>query len=257
MKTYLVRLLPIIALGMLAGCATPLPPRIAADPGILRVGITPNSPPMIFRQGDQMLGIDAELAEAFGKELGRKVVFTEFKWEDLLDAPEQDRADIIMSSITITPARGYRMAFTDPYMKVGQMALVRNEDKYNFQVNLANNAKRGIGVVRSTTGDQLVQQEYSRAKVKYFNSGDAAAKALVDRKIDLFVSDSPMIWYLGGQYESSGLTVAPMVFTQEYLGWGIRRQDDALRTAANAFLQKIRENGELSRIYARWMPGFR
>jgi ABC-type amino acid transport substrate-binding protein len=252
------------ALALLAGCAAPKPdpkpdPKpaaVAANPAVLRVGITPNAPPMIFKQGGQIVGIEAELAKAMGREIGRVVAFVEFKWEDLMDALVDDKIDIIMSSLSITPARRYRIAFTNPYLKVGQMALVRSEDKYKFALNLAASAERGIGVKRGTTAEQLLRQEYRRAKIKYYLSGADAAAALGNQSVDLFLSDSPMIWYLAGQYESKGLTVSPMILTEEYLGWGVRRTDDGLREAANAFLQKAQENGELTRILRRWMPGY-
>ncbi|MGB7747153.1 MAG: ABC transporter substrate-binding protein [Verrucomicrobiia bacterium] len=256
MKTLFQTTLVISALTLLAGCATSPPPPVAANPAILRVGVTPNSPPMIFKQGGQIIGVEADLAQALGRDLGRQVVFVELKWEDLMDALDEDRIDIIMSSLSITPARRYRIAFTNPYLKVGQMALVRSEDKYKFMLNLAGSAQRGIGVKPGTTAELLVRQEYPRAKVKYYRSGEGAAAALAGQNLDLFLSDSPMIWYLGGRYEARGLTVAPMVFTEEYLGWGVRRADDRLRAAANVFLQKSQENGELKRILRRWMPGF-
>ena len=244
------------ALALLGGCATPPPPPVAANPGILRVGITPNSPPMIFKQDGQVVGVDAELAQALGRELGRQVVFVESKWEDLIDALADDNVDIIMSSLSITAARRYRIAFTNPYLKVGQLALARAEDKYKFLSDPAGDAKRGIGVERGTTAEQVLRQEYPRAVIKYYRSGEDAAAALTSQSLDLFVSDSPLIWYLGGRYESKGLIVAPMHFTEEYLGWGVRRSDDRLRDAANAFLQKAQGSGDLNRILRRWMPGF-
>jgi polar amino acid transport system substrate-binding protein len=255
MKTICHMALLGAALTLLAGCASPQPPPVAANPAILRVGLAPNAPPMIFKQGGQIVGVEADLAQALGRDLGRQVVFVPLKWEDLIDALNEDRIDIIMSSMSITPARRSQIAFTNPYLKIGQMALVRSEDKYKFMYNLAVLAKRGIGVKPGTTAELLVRQEYSRAKVKYYRSGEDAAAALASQKLDLFLSDSPIIWYLGGRYESRGLTVAPMVFTEEYLGWGVRRTDDRLRDAANAFLQKSQENGELNRIMRRWMPG--
>jgi ABC-type amino acid transport substrate-binding protein len=257
MKTIFHAMLLAAAFALLAGCATHQPPPVAANPAILRVGITPNAPPMIFKQDGQIVGVDAELAQALGRELGRQVVFVEFKWEDLIDALDQDKIDIIMSSMSITPARRYRIAFTNPYLKVGQMALVRSEDKYKFMVNLAGSAERGVGVERGTTAEQLLREEFSGAKVKYYTSGEDAATALVNQKLDLFISDLPMIWYLGGRYESKGLTVAPMLFTEEYLGWGVRRSDDQLCAQANASLRKMQENGDLVGILRRWMPGYR
>ena len=259
MKTIFPTSLLAAAVTLLAGCATTprqQSPPVAANPAILRVGITPNAPPMIFKEGGQVVGVEAELAQALGRESGRQVVFVELKWEDLIDALAENKVDVIMSSMSITPARKYRIAFTNPYLRVGQMALVRSEDKYKFTMDLAGTAKRGIGVERGTTAESLLRQEFPRAKVKYFHSGDDAAAALASRSVDVFVSDSPMIWYLGGRYESKGLTVAPMLLTEEYLGWGVRRADDGLLEAANAFLQKSQANGELNRILRRWMPGF-
>ena len=257
MKTTIHTALLAAAFALLGGCATRQSPPVAANPAILRVGITPNAPPMIFKQGTQIVGIDAELAQALGRDLGRRVVFVEFKWKDLIDGLVEDKVDIVMSSLSITPARQYRIAFTNPYLKVGQMALVRSEDKYKFVSNLAAAATRGVGVERGTTAESLVRQEFPRARVKYFSSGEAAAAALAGRNLDLFIGDSPLIWYLAGSHESQGLMVAPMVFSEEYLGWGVRRTDDQLREAANAFLQKSADNGDLARILQRWMPGFR
>ena len=257
MKTMKALFECLLAAGIVllaGGCATP-PPPVAANPSILRVGITPNSPPMIFKQDGQIVGVEAELALALGHDLGRQVVFVEFKWDDLVDAVVEDKIDIIMSSMSITPARRYQIAFANPYLKVGQMALVRSEDKYKFVFNLAESANRGIGVKRGTTAEFLMRQEYPRARVKYYDSGEAAAAAVTSESVDLFVSDSPMIWYLGGRYEAKGLAVSPMVLTEEYLGWGVRRTDDHLLNSANAFLQKIQANGELNRILKHWMPG--
>jgi len=243
-------------ISLLAGCATDSPGSSAApDPGTLRVGVTPNAPPMIFKQDGQVVGVEAELAQALGRDLGRRVVFVEEKWEDLIDSLAENRIDIIMSGMSITLPRSYRVAFSKPYLGVGQIALTRSGEKYDYVFNLATQAKRGVGVKPGTTADFLVQQELPRATRKYFNSGEEAAEALVRKKIDLFISDGPMIWYLASRYESKGLTVAPLLLSQEQLGWGIRRGDTALLQAVNTFLAKSQANGQLNAVLRRWMPG--
>jgi polar amino acid transport system substrate-binding protein len=221
------------------------------------VGVTPDAPPMIFKEGGQYVGVEAELAGALGKELGRRVVFVDQKWEDLIDALAENRIDIIMSAMSITLPRSYRAAFCDPYLRVGQIALTRAGEKYDYVINLAVQAERGVGVKRGTTADFLLQQEIPRAKRKYFNTGEEAAQALVKKKIDLFLSDAPMIWYLASRYETKGLAVGPLLLSQEQLAWAVRRTDDQLRNAANAFLKKAQASGELNQILKRWMPGFK
>jgi polar amino acid transport system substrate-binding protein len=244
---------------LLAGCATQSAPQAAGpapDPTILRVGVTPNAPPMIFKEGG-LVGAEADLAQALGHALGRKIVFVEEKWESLIDSLCDNRIDIIMSPTTITLARSYRIAFSDPYLNVGQMALTRSGETYNYVLNLAAQAKRGIGVKPGTTADLLVRQEMPGVARKYFPDGETAAEALLKQKVDLFISDSPMIWYLAGHYEAKGLSVIPIMLSQEQLGWGVRRGDTELLKQVNAFLGKAQTSGELSRILGRWMPGLR
>jgi len=229
---------------------------LAADAPVLRVGVTANAPPMIFKSDGRIIGVEAELAEALGRHLGRKVVFVEQKWDELIDAVSEDKCDIIMSSMSITPARSYRIAFSDSYLKVGQMVLARADEKYKYMANIAVQAKRGIGVKEGTIADFLVQQELPGAKRKYFKNGDDAAAALLRNKIDIFISDAPMIWYLAAHYEAKGLVVTPMILTQEQLGWGVARTNTKLLAEVNDFLKKSQGSGELNRVFSRWMPGF-
>jgi len=212
---------------------------------------------MIFKQGGQIVGVEADLASALGQALGRRVVFVEEDWGKLIDALCEERTDIIMSGMSITQARRYRIAFTNPYLQVGQMALTRSGEQYSYLMNLASQVKNGVGVKAGTTAEFLVRQEFPQLKRKYYKTGEDAAAALMKKKIDLFISDVPQVWYLAGLYEAKGLAVMPTVLSQEVLGWGVRRVDTQLLDAANAFLQKAQENGELRRTFSKWMPGFR
>jgi polar amino acid transport system substrate-binding protein len=212
---------------------------------------------MVFKEGDRVVGVEADMVAALGQALGRRVVFVEQPWENIIEALCEQRIDIIMSGMSITPARHYRIAFTNPYLRVGQMALTRTGEKYSYLLNLASQAERGVGVKAATTADFLVRQEYPRLKRKYYKSGEDAAAALLKKKIDLFISDAPLVWHLAGMYESKGLAVTPLILSQEELAWGVRREETQLLDSVNAFLQKARDSGELNRTFSKWMPGFR
>jgi polar amino acid transport system substrate-binding protein len=241
---------------LLSGCPQPLAAEPAATGPPFRVGVAPEFPPMIFKEGPKLVGVEADFAQALGRELGRPVIFVELPWEDLLNALEAERIDIIMSSMSITRARQFRVAFADPYLRIGQMALVRADEQYRYMLFENSLAEKAVGVRKATTGDLLVQQEFPRAKRKYFKTGNEAAKALVKKKIDLFVSDSTVIWYLAGLYEAQGLVVAPMVMSDEMLAWGVRRTDTQLLESVNAFVKRIKASGDLMQILRRWMPRF-
>ena len=255
MKSFLSKALFGATMLLLAGGADLLGADAAPGSGnSLRVGVAPVSPPMIFKEGGKIVGMEADFAQALGRELGRPVQFVELAWEDLIDALAADKIDIIMSSMSVTRAREFRVAFSDPYLRIGQMALVRANDTYKMLGSSL--ADRTIGVKKATTGDLLVQKEFPRAKRKYFKSGDEAALALSKGKIDLFMDDSSMIWYLAGTYEAKGLTASPLVFSNEVLAWGMKRSDAQLLESVNAFLKKYQAAGELARTVRRWIPKF-
>jgi len=221
---------------------------------VLRVGVSAVYPPMIFKEGKTITGVEADFAQALGRELGRSVQFVELVWEDLIEALVEGRIDIIMSSMSVTRARETRVLFCGPYLRIGQVALVRAEDKYRFAMLEAALAKRTIGVKQGTTADLLVQQEFPRAKREYYKSADDGAKALMKKRIDMFITDSTVVSYLAGMYESKSLVKAPMVFSDEVLAWAVKRSDDGLRQSVNAYLNKARENGEVNKILQRWIP---
>jgi polar amino acid transport system substrate-binding protein len=230
---------------------------IAADaPPPLRVGVAPVSPPMVFKEGGKIVGLEADFAQALGRDLGREVKFVELPWEDLIDALISDKIDIIMSSMSVTRGRQFRIAFSDPYLRIGQIPLIRAEEQRRYGFVTDGFAGRTIGVRKATTGDLLAQQEFPRAKRKYYKSDEEAAKALSKKKIDLFIDDSSMIWYLAGKYEAEGLTVAPLVFSDELLAWGMRRTDASLQQAVSAFLKKAQASGEVNRVIHQWIPKF-
>jgi len=226
----------------------------ADDQAKLRVGVTPTMPPMIFKQAGKLAGVEADLAQAVARELGRPVTFVELPWEELINSLEAGKIDIVMSSMSITPARQTRVTFSTPYLRVGQMALVRADSQFRSVPLGLSLPNQTLGLKKATTGDLLVQQEFPKAKRKYFASGDDAAKALAKKKIDAFISDSPMIWYLAGKYEAQSLVAVQVVYTDETLAWAMRRSDPELVASVNKAAKAIADSGELRRILSRWIP---
>jgi polar amino acid transport system substrate-binding protein len=209
---------------------------------------------MIFKDGKNMAGVEADCARALGQALGREILFIDMPWEDLIDALNESKIDIIMSSMSMTRARQFRVAFSDPYLRIGQMALVRADDKYLVGPFYASLGKKIVGVKKATTGDLLMQQEFPKAKRKFYKSGDEAAKALKKGTIDLFIDDSTLIWYLSGVYEADGLVVSPTALDEELLAWAVNRSDAQLLASVNDFLRKSKARGDLDRVLHRWIP---
>lgn len=238
------------------GCAGPGQlqkplPVVAPDETILRVGVSVNAPPLVFKHNQQIVGLEADFAGELAGYLGRKPVFVELEWKDQIPALLDNRIDIIMSGMTITDGRRMRISFSEPYFVSGQMPMIRSVDALKF---ITMRKEGRIGYIRGTTGENFVKQLFPGTSKSGFSDSEDGVKALIDRKIDVLVHDGPIILYLASKYESKGVTPVYSVLTEEFLAWGIRREDVDLRARTNSFLSEIKKDGRLDTMIQRWIP---
>ncbi len=250
MKKNLVALLALSAL--MSGCiTTPIEP----DPSILRVGISPHSQPMLFKQGGQIVGIEADFAHMLGEALNRKIVFIEVPWEEQIDYLEQNKTDIIMSGMTSTAPRNIRINFSTPYMQSGMSGLFRRDayDPSGLLASAIMNQNKRVGYIKNTTSEIFVLQRFSRGEKKAFSSKESAVKALKNGKLDMFIHDAPQIWWLSAIHESD-LVAFPDVLNVEPLAWGIAKHNPKLLDEVNLQLAHWGENGEIKAVILNWCP---
>jgi len=221
----------------------------------LRIGVAPTGPPVIFKQGKKYSGIEADLARYFCESLDLTPEFIEIPFNDLIPSLLDDEIDIIMSGMSFTEMRAIRVNFTQPYLKVGQMPLVRSEDlsKYPSTLGLIN-TKAKVGVEYGTTGDSLVQENFLYAERVPYRDIEQAPKDLAAGKIDMFIYDSPVIWWYASEYEPQGLSPLLVPLSEEFLSWAVRKDDTALLKSADDFLEEYRTTGKLQAVIKKWMP---
>ena len=136
-RRWLVLICFLPGLLLLIGCAAPRQQTVKTtevpqNANLLRAGVAANAQPLVYRQGDKIVGLEADLARELAKDLGKSVQFVEYEWDGLIPALMANKIDIIMSGMSITGPRQFRIAFTIPYFKSGLMALIRREDAARF-----------------------------------------------------------------------------------------------------------------------------
>jgi len=188
--------------------------------------------------------------------MGKTVKFIEVKWDDQIQTLLDKKTDIIMSGMSVTRLRQVRIAFSDPYFRSGQMALVHRKDLDRFKMGYpAISKSKAIGTVNNTTGDFFVREKFSDSRIIGFSTSKKGVEALINGKIEVFVHDAPIILQLASENEDKSLTpVFALFLTEEYLAWGIRREDAAMLSAANRFLDAIKKGGRLMQMVKRWIP---
>jgi len=252
MKVALLFLIAAIFLG----CATTQEPIVVEETkqNSLRVGITPSYPPLIFKLGENIAGVEVDLARKLGEELNRPVKFVELSWDDLIPALLEGKIDMIMSGMSITSAREVRVAFTDHYLKSGLLIAMRAEDaqKYISLEDIQEN-HLAAGVIKDTTGDVFVQKNLPRARMVPYSRADRAAFDLKLRRIDIFVDDALSVIWLVSENEAD-LTALWEPLTEEYIAWGVRRDNREFLAQVNSILRQWKQDGTLHNVLLKWLP---
>ena len=256
----------VVGAGLLAlsGCTTPesaaktpagpksagAPAPTAAAPA-LRVGVCAKLPPIVSVQSGQYTGFEVDFARGLGASLNRPVDFVELPWLELLPALQAGKVDIVMSGVSMTPERMMIVDFANPYMRSGLAAVVRRDEVSTLSMFF--NKTIRIGIKPGTTGQYYVQQQFPQNKRTPFLDPGEAARALKEKKIDIFVIDAPIAWWMVGAYEADGITVMGDLLNTEYLAWAVAKGNGTLLKAANDYVAASLKDGQQQAILRRWL----
>jgi polar amino acid transport system substrate-binding protein len=247
-----VSLLVLAALALASGCAGRSTPSKQAP---LRVAVAPYYPPIVFEQEGEIMGVEAELAAGVGAALERGIQYVRMTRQELIPAVESGEVDVAMSGISITPERASRVLFTQPYLRVGQLALIRIEDL--TQLSSPNALRKPgvrIGYVDATTGEKWVADQLGNAESYAFATVEEGVRSLRARRIDAFIHDAPTVWRIGAGIDERELMGLYTPLTDEALAWAVRKNHPELVARLNELLDTWRESGQLDQVLNRWIP---
>lgn len=235
----------------------PAPPPRYQLPAEIRVGITPNYPPLAFERDGRIVGVEPDLADAVAKVLGVKLTLVEIPWDELAQALAAKEIDVVMSGVSVTERRKQLASFTRPYLEIGQMVLIRKQDLGKRSAPEAIREKGArVGVERLTTGARYARENLAQATVVEFDSIDAGLEALREGRIDFFIHDAPTVWRLTGRFTDADEELVGLYrpLTREEIAWAVRKDEAAtLGAALDGALAKLQADGRVQAILDRWI----
>jgi ABC-type amino acid transport substrate-binding protein len=258
-RVLLCCLAPVLFVGCFAN-PSPVPPEPQPEPagtllkGEFRIGISPDYPPLAYKFRGQLVGLEVDFANQLGKELDKHITFVETPWSALIPALVDGKIDIIMSGMSITEERAKRVSFTEPYMQIGQMALVRARDQASF-ANLESffDTTARVGFVSQTTGEQVAKAIFSKAKLVPQPTVEDGVAALRQRGIDILIHDAPTVWRIGGNPAEKELIGLYWPLSEESLAWAVRKSDVPLQFALSRQVKEWKRSGRLQLLMSHWI----
>jgi polar amino acid transport system substrate-binding protein len=239
----------------LPATAQELPDRIK-QAGKIVIATMPNYPPITYKDPatNQLKGIDIEIGEAIGKELGLKVEWREIAFAQMLPSLQTGRVDLVMAGMSDLPTRRDQQDFVD-YLKAGAQFYTSSAMSKEIK-SQADLCGKKVGASRSTNWPQQIG-EWSQANcvakgkpaitvVGTEGSIDARTQ-LKQQRIDAGVQGSETLPYLQAQ-EPNTYVILGEPFTVALSGIPVLKTEPKLRDAVKAALDSMQKKGTYDQI---------
>jgi len=222
--------------------------------GVLRVGMEPGYMPFeLTNQKGEIIGFDVDMAKRMAKALGVKLELVSTAWDGIIPSLVTKKFDIIMSGMTITEERAKTVDFAQPYIIIGQTALIRADlaaEVKNWKD--LDDPKYKIASKLGTTGEITTKKMLSKAQYFSYETEQEGIMETVNGKVDAFIYDSPFNAVAFAQKGQGKLVFLDQPFTEEPLGWAVRKGNPKFLAFLDEFLAESKNNGTYRKIYSKW-----
>lgn len=223
----------------------PAPELAQAYPNGLRFGYAVEAPYAFVDESGRLTGAIPELARLVARRLDLPVTFVQTDFAALLDQLEEQRFDVVVSGLFITPERAKRVRFSTPTFRAGDAALVRRGNpKQLHSLQDVNDRNATVAVLASSVEEALARRAgIPRDRILVVPDAAAARRAVESGHADLLLNSEPTVRWIASRDMARVFDVADPFQAGEAatrLGaFALRQNDLALAEAWNRALDHV------------------
>lgn len=229
------------------------PARIA-EAGELTVASDLSYAPMEFvREGtNDPIGVDVDIANCIASAWGVESNVQNTPFDAIIPALTSGQADIIMSSLSVTPERAEQVDFVE-YMVAGSGILVEEgnpEDIASLEDLCGLNVAIQLGTVQIDEAEEQNATCDEPMEIQTFEQNTDTIAAVSSGRAAAALMDYPVAAY--GAAQIDGAEVVGQQYNTGPYGIAVRKDDAEVRDAIQAAIDAMREGGQYDDILAYW-----
>ena len=250
MKKKLLSLVLVAAMALAAvacGSKEAAAPAATEEKEVLVMATNAEFPPYEYYEGQEIVGIDAEIAAVIAEKLGCELKIEDMAFDSIIAAVTSGKADFGLAAMTVTEDRLESVNFSDTYATATQVVIVTEDSAITGVADLDG---KKIGVQLGTTGD-IYAEDIADATIERYNKGFEAVQALTQGKIDAVIIDNePAKVFVA---ENEGTKILEEDFAVEEYAMAIAKENTELLEKVNVALAELTEDGTLKAIVDKYI----
>ena len=217
---------------------------------VFTVGTDATFKPFEFKVDGKYSGFDIELIEAVAKELGAtKVEYVDTEFKGLIPGLLAKKFDLIVSAMYITDERKKTIDFSDTYFP-GGLSIMLKKDNASIQGVKDLNGKKVAVQIGTKSAKYLEEPQFKEIKLVKVETNNDMFMELETGKVDAVVTGLPAAKTYSK--EKGTTKVLSATLTEEYYGYGMRKDDQDLVKAVNEALKKVKADGTYDKLVKKW-----
>ena len=223
---------------------------------VLKVGTETEFAPFDYIDGGAHVGMNVDLFEEIGKELGVKIEWVALPWSGVLPGLEAGKFDMVAGPAIITKARLQRYVFSVPFAEATVGLLKKTSDKtLNKPADIA-----GKPVGSGVASNQLAQlKEFAAtlspaATVREYAGANEGLADIAAGRIVAYAISLPNGAAAAQKRPDMFEMVMPTFGVKSYFGYIGRKDADSagLMQAVDGVMNKMKADGRMAALQKKW-----
>ena len=197
-------------------------------------------------------GLDVAIGKEIAKALGlneNQIEFVEAISANRIPFLQEDKADLVISTMTINAERKQQIEFSRPYYLAGQSILVKKADTSIKSVDDLNGKK--VCSAQGSTSETNVKQKAPRAELLSLQTYSACVSAMKDGRVDAVSTDDIIL--AGFASTDKDLKLVGQPFTQEAYGVGMKKGKTDMQKFVDDLLTAMLNDGRWEKLYNQYL----
>lgn len=217
--------------------------------GYLKVSTNAEFEPFEYREGNQIIGIDIEIAKYIAESLGVTLKINDVSFDALTIEINNQRCDLAIAAMSYSEDKSHGTDFSEPYYTAKQSILVLDSSSIKSGQDLHG---RKIGVQIGTSGDLYCTQNYPTSFITRYNQISDASIDLKNGQLDAVVVDDLPAQHLLSLLGNKGKILEEPLFEESYR-IALPKGSSELLEFINSTIEKLKTTGEIKKITDKYI----
>lgn len=240
MKKRIISLLSISMMSVLliAGCSS--------KKETIIVGTEAGFAPYEYMKGNEVVGIDMDIAQAIADHLGKELEIRNMEFEGALLAVQNGTVDFVAAGVSVDEDRLEKMDFSIDYVNSTEVVVVNKENP--AVENIDDLDDKIVGVQQGNIADFWVEDNISAKEIKRYSKFGQATEDLKNGKIDCIVMDQfPAEDMVATNPE---LVILDGVLFEDKYAIAVNKGNKELLDEINAVIENLKADGKIEEFTA-------